>query len=264
LTAASALACALLVALIRLRPQIRHTEPPSLRSLIAGIQFVWQTKPILATITLDLFAVLLGGATALLPVFAKDILDVGPLGLGVLRAAPSAGAILMAVAVAHLPPMRQPGKAMLVAVAGFGLATIVFGISENFVLSLAMLFLTGALDAISVVVRATLVQVLTPDTMRGRVSAVNSLFIGSSNELGAFESGATAQLFGPVGSVVLGGIGTVVVVAAVMLVWPVVLRLGPLHKLVPTAAEEPSFTMPTELTPAEAQQAIKASKPNDW
>jgi MFS family permease len=184
---------------------------------------------ILATITLDLFAVLLGGATALLPIFARDILEVGPSGLGWLRAAPSVGAFLMAVALAHRAPLRRAGRTLLAAVAGFGLATVVFGLSQNFMLSLAALAVTGALDNISVVVRGTLVQVLAPDAMRGRISAVNAIFISSSNQLGAFESGITAQLFGPVLSVVGGGIGTVLVVLTVIWIWPEVLRLGPLH-----------------------------------
>jgi MFS family permease len=228
------LACAALVAGLRPRPMQRHTGAASLASLLAGVRFVWQNKLIMATITLDLFAVLLGGATALLPVFASEILHVGPVGLGWLRAAPSMGALAMAVLLAHLPPMRRAGPTLLLAVSGFGAATVVFGLSENFALSFAMLAVTGALDNISVVVRGTLVQVLTPDPMRGRVSAVNAIFIGSSNELGAFESGATAQLFGggALGSrrsVLFGGIGTVVVVLAVAWVWPQVLRLRSLY-----------------------------------
>jgi len=211
------------------RPVERHTGGMSLASLLAGVRFVWQHKLILATITLDLFAVLLGGATALLPVFARDILDVGPVGLGWLRAAPSLGALLMAIVLAHMPPLRRAGPVLLISVAGFGVATIVFGLSQNFALSFAMLAMTGALDNISVVVRGTLVQVLTPDAMRGRVSAVNAIFIGSSNELGAFESGVTAQLFGTVVSVVAGGVGTVVVVLAAAWTWPQVLRLDSLH-----------------------------------
>jgi MFS family permease len=230
LTATCALLCALLVATTRPRPQERASTELSLASLLAGARFVWQTKPILATITLDLFAVLFGGGTALLAVYATTILHVGPEGYGWLRAAPALGAIVMAITLAHRPPLQRPGVALLLAVAGFGVAWIVFGISESFVLSLLMLALSGALDNISVVVRGTLVQVLTPDAMRGRVSAVNALFIGSSNELGAYESGETAHWFGPVGSVVAGGCATIVVVLAVMLLWPEVLRLGPLHK----------------------------------
>src|SRR5262249_43427408 len=157
----------------------------------SGVRFVWRNELLLAAITLDLFAVLLGGATALLPVYARDILHVGPAGQGLLRAAPAVGAILMALVLAHRPPMRRPGRALLLAVAGFGVATIVFGLSTSFLLSFAMLALSGAMDNVSVVVRGTLMQTLTPDDMRGRVGAVNTVFISSSNELGAFESGAT-------------------------------------------------------------------------
>ncbi len=180
--------------------------------------------------TLDLFAVLLGGATALLPIYAKDILLIGPSGLGWLRAAPSLGALLMALAMAHRPPLGRAGPVLLTAVAGFGVATIVFGLSENALLSFVMLALTGALDNISVVIRGTLIQTRTPNEMRGRVSAVNAIFIGSSNELGAFESGVTAAWFGPVASVVGGGIGTILVVLAVMWRWPQVARLRSLHQ----------------------------------
>lgn len=226
-------ACALLgvglMATIRPRPYARDFEPVSLGSLMAGLRFVFGTELILATITLDLFAVLLGGATALLPIYARDVLHIGPTGLGWLRAAPSIGAFTMALVLAHRPPLRRAGPAMLLAVAGFGAATVVFGLSKNPYLSFAMLLLTGALDNISVVVRATLVQVLTPDAMRGRVSAVNAIFIGSSNELGEFESGMAARFFGATAAVVGGGVGTVLVVLAVALVWPRVLRLGSLH-----------------------------------
>lgn len=210
----------------------RHASPPrrapmTLESLTAGLRFVWSTRIILATITLDLFAVLLGGAVALLPIYATDILQVGPTGLGWLEAAPSAGALCMAVLLAHLPPLRRPGIAMLWAVAGFGIATIVFGLSRSFYLSLAMLFLTGVLDNISVVVRSTLVQTLTPSDMLGRVSAVNQVFISSSNQLGGFESGVVARLFGPIVSVVSGGIGTLLVAAAVASAWPEVRQFRP-------------------------------------
>jgi MFS family permease len=225
-----ALACAVLVAPVQPRASARSREPLSLGSLLAGVRFVRQTRIILATITLDLFAVLLGGATALLPIFARDILRVGPSGLGWLRAAPSLGALLMAMVLAHRPPLRRAGPALLCAVTGFGVATIVFGLSRNFGLSLAMLALSGALDNISVVVRGTLVQVFTPDAMRGRVSAVNAIFISSSNQLGGFESGITAAWFGPVVSVVGGGIGTILVVLAVMLMWPEVRQLRSLHQ----------------------------------
>jgi hypothetical protein len=223
------LACAGLAATLRPRAAAVPREPLSLAALLAGVSFVRHTPVILATIILDLFAVLLGGATALLPIFARDILSVGPAGLGWLRAAPSLGAFFMAVALAHRPPLRHAGRALLLAVAGFGLATVVFGLSQTFWLSFGALALTGALDNVSVVVRSTLVQLLTPDAMRGRVSAVNAVFISSSNQLGAFESGLAAEWFGPVVSVVGGGIGTLLVVVAVMVVWPQVLRLGALH-----------------------------------
>jgi len=160
--------------------------------------------------------------------FADEILGVGATGLGWLRAAPPIGAVTMALALAHLPPMKRAGVTLLGAVAGFGLAMIVFGLSQSFWLSMVALCVAGACDVVSVVVRHTLVQLLTPDAMRGRVAAVNNVFIGSSNELGAFESGATAAIFGPVVSVVAGGIGTVLVVIATALIWPQVRRIGPL------------------------------------
>ncbi|MDR3404410.1 MAG: MFS transporter [Chthoniobacter sp.] len=208
---------------------IAETHPHPLKDLLTGLRFVFESKIILATITLDLFAVLLGGALALLPIFADQILHVGAVGLGWLRAAPSIGAVLMAFALAHRPPLKQAGSAMLLAVAGFGAATIVFGLSRNYALSFLALALTGACDNISVVVRHTLVQLLTPDAMRGRVSAVNNIFIGSSNEIGAFESGVTAALWGPVRSVVIGGIGTILVVLATAWKWPQVRTIGPLQ-----------------------------------
>jgi MFS family permease len=201
--------------------------------LFAGLRFVWRMKVILATITLDLFAVLFGGVNALFPIFADRILHVGALGLGLMSAAPSVGAICMAITLAHRRAMRRPGLAMLWAVIGFGLATILFGFSRSFPFSLAMLVLTGAFDNISVVVRHTLVQLLTPDSMRGRVSAVNNVFIGSSNEIGAFESGVTAGWFGPVISVVGGGLATIVTVLLVALTWKEVIKLGPFASLRP-------------------------------
>jgi MFS family permease len=206
------------------------------RSLIAGVKFVFEHQIILAIITLDLFAVLLGGATYLLPIYASDLLRVGAVGFGWLRAAPAVGALAMALLSAHAPPFRRAGRALLWAVVGFGLATIVFGLSRNFWLSLSMLFLTGVFDNISVIVRHTLVQVLTPDEMRGRVSAVNNIFVGASNELGGFESGLTARLFGPVISVVGGGIGTIVVVIVTAIVWPQVARFGSLIDAKPLKA----------------------------
>lgn len=226
------LICGLLVALVKSRPveRTQEAQEPPLQSILAGVRFVWSTQVILAAITLDLFAVLLGGATALLPVFAKDILQVGPAGLGWLRAAPSIGALAMALALAHLPPFKKAGQTLLWAVAGFGVATIVFAFSHSFWLSLAMLALLGALDNISVVIRTALVLLRTPDAMRGRINAVNSIFIGASNELGAFESGLAATFLGPITAVAAGGIGTVLVVLLVALIWPEMRRLGRLHE----------------------------------
>lgn len=201
--------------------------------LIRGWRFVRSTPVFLGAITLDLFAVLLGGAVALLPVFAKDVLHVGPVGLGWLRAAPSLGALSMALLQTRLPPWKKPGVALLVAVTGFGIATVVFGLSTWMPLSLLALFFTGVFDNVSVVVRSTLEQALTPESMRGRVSAIHYVFIGMSNELGAFESGAAAAAVGPIAAVVGGGVGTMLVVLAVALVFPSVRRLPPLHQLKP-------------------------------
>jgi MFS family permease len=197
-----------------------------LRTLVAGFSYVWNTKLLFWAMSLDMFAVLFGGAVALLPVYAKDILGVGPAGFGALRAAPSLGAITMALLTTHLPPLKRAGRALLWSVAGFGLATIVFGFSRNFWLSLAMLFLTGAFDNISVVIRHTLATILTPDEMRGRVSAVNGMFISASNELGSFESGSVAALFSPIFSVVSGGVGALVVVTSVAFSSPQLRRFG--------------------------------------
>src|SRR5271166_4136326 len=188
-------------------------EPVSLRTVFAGFRFIWEKKLILGSISLDMFAVLLGGAVALLPVYARTILHTGPWGLGLLRSAPGVGAALMAIVVAHRPIRRRAGVTMLFAVAGFGVMTILFGISHSLIFSLVALFLTGAADMVSVIIRATLVQVATPDEMRGRVNAVDMLFIGVSNELGEFESGLTAQWFGTVPAVIIGGVGTLVVIA---------------------------------------------------
>ena len=187
--------------------------PISWRTVLAGFRFIGQKKLILGSISLDMFAVLLGGAVALLPVYAKEILHTGPWGLGLLRSAPGVGAALMAIVVAHRPIRRRAGLTMLLSVALFGVFTIVFGLSHSLVLSMIALFLTGAADMVSVIIRATLIQVATPDDMRGRVNAVDMMFIGVSNELGEFESGLTAQWFGTVPAVVLGGVGTLVVIA---------------------------------------------------
>jgi MFS family permease len=228
--AGCAVTCVSLIALTRPKTQQRSGESRSLAALLAGAKFIWRTKLILAALTLDLFAVLFGGATALLPAYQKEILHVSDFGYGCLRAAPGLGALAMAFVLARRRPLRRAGRTLLWAVAGFGAATIVFGLSRDPVLSFVMLALTGALDNISVVVRGTLVQVLTPDAMRGRVSAVNAVFIDSSNRLGDFESGMTAEWFGPVASVVGGGVGTILVVLAVMARWPQILRLGELHR----------------------------------
>ena len=208
----------------------RVMEANALRSLMAGLRFLVSRKVILATITLDMAAVFLGGATALLPIFADQILHSGPIGLGWLRAAPGIGGLVMAIAIAYLPPIRQAGKTLLWCVAGFGVATIIFGLSKVFWVSLIMLFLVGVFDSVSVVIRHTIIQLLTPDEMRGRISAVNNIFIGTSNELGALESGVTAALWGPVASVVGGGIGTIVVVLTVAGVWPETRKIGALDK----------------------------------
>ena len=193
--------------------QAAEKEPVSLRTVLAGFRFIWEKKLILGSISLDMFAVLLGGAVALLPVYARTILHTGPWGLGLLRCAPGVGAALMAIVVAHRPIRRRAGLTMLLSVAAFGLLTIVFGISHSLILSLGALFLLGASDMVSVIIRATLIPVATPDEMRGRVNAVDMLFIGVSNELGEFESGVTAQWLGTVPAVVLGGVGTLLVIA---------------------------------------------------
>ncbi|HZD32378.1 MAG TPA: MFS transporter [Candidatus Angelobacter sp.] len=205
---------------ITLNPAKRQREAVSIETVLAGLRFIWEKKLVLGSISLDLFAVLLGGATALLPVYARDILHTGPWGLGILRSAPAVGAALTAVLLAHRPLRRHAGTTMLWCVAGFGVFTIVFGLSRNIYLSLLALLLLGASDMVSVVIRGTLVQLSTPDAMRGRVSAVNSLFIGTSNEFGQFESGVTAQWFGAVPAVVIGGVGTLVVIALWVWLFP--------------------------------------------
>jgi MFS family permease len=197
----------------RPRPRTEVATENRRASLFAGVRYVWNNPIVLGAMSLDLFAVLLGGATALLPVYARDILRLGPWALGILRSAPAAGAAITAVALAVRPIRERAGVKMLSCVALFGVATIVFGLSRNFSLSLAALLVVGAADMVSVFVRSALVQLATPDAMRGRVSAVNMVFIGASNEVGEFESGALAQWLGAVPSVVLGGIGTLIVVA---------------------------------------------------
>jgi MFS family permease len=202
--------------------------------LFDGITFIRRSPVYLSAILLDLFGVLFGGAVALLPIFARDILQVGPTGLGLLRAAPAVGAMAMAFLVTRQAPWQRPGRVMLLIVITYGIASIGFGLSRDLLLSLACLAITGACNTISVVVRKTLQQVITPNRLRGRVSAIGSLFSGLADELGAFESGATAAIFGPVISVVGGGIGTIVVAGLVALVCPALARIGPLHTLRPT------------------------------
>jgi MFS family permease len=214
----------------------RPHEEVSARSVLAGLHYIWTHKIILGSISLDLFAVLLGGAVALLPVYAREILRTGPWGLGLLRAAPGAGAATMAVLLAYRPLRKQVGKIMLFCVAGFGAFTIVFGLSRSLTLSLIALMLVGASDMVSVVVRQILVQVATPDAVRGRVNAVDMIFIGASNELGEFESGLTAHWFGTVPAVVLGGLGTLVVVALWAWMFP---ELRKADRLVPVGEQTP-------------------------
>lgn len=215
------------------RPAALTGKRQGFSDLLVGLRFVFRTRVFLAAITLDLFAVLLGGAVALLPVYAKDVLHVGPIGLGWLRAAPALGALSTALLQTRLPPWKRPGLVLLSTVAGFGIATIVFGLSTVMWLSFVSLFFTGVFDNVSVVIRSTLEQALSPDAMRGRVSAIHYVFIGMSNELGAFESGATAAVFGPLLSVVGGGVGTLLVVAFVALRFPQLRALAPLHQLKP-------------------------------
>ncbi len=233
LTALIQMGCMAWLKLPAVRP-IR--EPLTIASLGAGISFVWHTKIILAALTLDLFAVLFGGAVTLLPIFARDILQVDATGLGWLRAAPALGAFGMAGVLTLMPLRQRAGQTLLIAVAGFGVATMIFGLSRSFWLSWVMLLLTGVLDNISVVVRSTLLQLATPDSLRGRVLAVNSVFISASNELGGFESGLSAALVGPVLSVVAGGFATLVVVVAVIYLWPQLRQLDNLQSFKPDAA----------------------------
>ena len=224
-----AVGCALFVLSTALGLQVRYQhQPPATEagwsSVFAGVRFVWAHKVILGATSLDLFAVLLGGATALLPIYARDILQVGPAGLGLLRGAPAIGALLMSLALVRWPLRRRVGRTLLQAVALFGLVTVVFGVSHSFLVSMVALVISGAADTVSVVTRASLVQLETPDAMRGRVSAVNALFIGASNQLGEFESGSVAALWGPVVSAVSGGIGTMLVAAAWFKAFPALAR----------------------------------------
>ena len=221
---------------VRPAPQARSTEKRSWASLVEGARFVRRQPVILSTISLDMVAVLFGGAVALLPVYATDVLGVGAVGFGWMRAMPSLGALAMGLGLAVAPPMRRAGRALLVTVAAFGVATIVFGLSTSYPLSLAALFCLGAADNVSVVIRSTTLQLLTPDAMRGRVAAVNAVFIGTSNEIGELESGVVASLIGSVATVVVGGALTLVTVGAAALVWPELRRLGALEDLEPAEA----------------------------
>jgi MFS family permease len=236
INAVAALICCLLVSLVRRHHTVAVKEPMTFKGLLTGFSFVFSNRIVLGIITLDLFAVLLGGAVALLPIFAKDILGVGPKSLGLLQAALPLGAVLCTFILAHRPPLQKAGRALLWSVVAFGIATILFGYAKWLWISFLLLFISGAVDNISVVVRHTLVQLLTPDEKRGRVSAVNNLFIGTSNELGAFRSAIVAQLAGPslghslasgaIFSAASGGVGTLLVVAAVALIWPEIRKYG--------------------------------------
>jgi MFS family permease len=218
--------CVIMFTLVRTHHKPVAKQAVTMESLLGGFRFVFGHRVILGAITLDLFAVLFGGATGLLPQYAKDILKVGPQGLGLLIAALPIGSVTCAFLMAHRPPMEKAGRALIVAVVVFGLATMGFGWSRWYWFSLLMLFICGFADNISVIVRHTLVQLLTPDAMRGRVSSVNNLFIGTSNELGSTESNLVSQFFGPVVSAVSGGAGTILVVLAVALIWPEIPRFG--------------------------------------
>lgn len=216
------------IGLVKSKPRVGIREPVSVSSVLAGLSFIFGNKVVLGAISLDLFAVLLGGATALLPVYAKEILNVGAVGLGVLRSAPAAGSLLMSLYLARSPLKHRVGKKMFIAVIIFGLATIVFAVSKSFLLSICALVVLGVADTISMVVRGSLVQLQTPDEMRGRVSSVNYLFIGTSNQLGEFESGITASWLGVVPSVIVGGIGTIVVALAWMGLFPPLAKMDSL------------------------------------
>ena len=225
-----------LISAIRVKLAQRPRGAAGLGVVLEGLRYIWREKLVLGAISLDLFAVLLGGAVALLPIYARDILKVGAAGLGILRSGPGIGAVTMAIVVAYWPLKRHAGAAMLWCVAGFGVFTVVFGLSRNIALSMAALILVGACDMVSVIVRHTMVQLATPDEMRGRVSAVNMIFIGASNEVGQFESGLTAQWFGTVPAVVIGGIGTIVVVALWAWLFP---ALRQVNALTPAAKTSP-------------------------
>lgn len=234
--AACSVSALILFALLKPTQQFGPKKAATWNDVVGGLRFVFKTRLLLAAASLDLFAVLVGGATALLPAVAQDILHVGPVGFGWLRAAPSIGAVAMALVTAHMAPWKRAGRVLFLAFVGFGVAIIVFGLSRNFWLSMAMLVLTGVFDNLNVVIRQTLVQFITPDRMRGRVSSVNFIFIGCSNELGAFESGLAARFLGTASAIVFGGVGTLIVVATIMKLSPVLRRLGRLQDIEPATA----------------------------
>jgi hypothetical protein len=234
-------AAAFAVSRLHPRPIERASEELTTDSLLAGIRFIRKTKVLLAAITLDMIAVLLGGATALMPIFADEVLHVGATGLGLMRAAPAAGALLMSFALAHRGPFEKAGPTLLGTVASFGFATIVFGSSRSFALSLAALALLGAFDAISMVIRDVMELSFTPDDMRGRVGAVGHVFVGMSNEFGEFESGVAAALIGATATVVLGGVGTILVAGAIALAWREIRQLGRIELPI---VEEPATATP--------------------
>src|SRR6476660_2160253 len=229
--AASSVVLAVCMIFVKPEPQERVIEPHSWRSVLQGIHFLRRQPIILSTMTLDMVAVLFGGVVALLPIFATQVFNVGAVGLGWMRAMPALGSILMGFILAMRPPIQRGGRTILITVLIFGIATIIFGVTTSFAVSLAALFVLGAADNISVVIRQTVLQLLTPDSMRGRVTAVSVIFIGSSNELGEFESGLAASFLGLVPSVVFGGVMTLVTVGVVAIMWPELLRLGSLEHL---------------------------------
>jgi MFS family permease len=249
-------AASVLILLVRSAPVETKREPPDLRMFFAGITFIRRNPVVLGAISLDLFAVLLGGVTALLPIFARDILAVGPDGLGLLRASPGIGALLISVFLARWRPRRRVGHVMFTAVAGFGVATIVFGVSRSFPLSCLALAVLGAMDMVSVVIRQTLIQLYTPDSMRGRVNAVNTLFVGTSNQLGDFRAGVTAALFGAVPSALIGGIGTLLVVVIALRVFSALLEVANLDA--PPVKTPRAPTDRTELQPGASSDRGKA------
>jgi MFS family permease len=236
--ATSSMVLAICMLFVRPRPQERVVEPRSWRALLQGIHFLRTQPVILSTMTLDMVAVLFGGVVALLPIFSTQVFHMGAIGLGWMRAMPALGSIGMGTILALRPPIERGGRTILITVIVFGVATIVFAISNSFALALTALFILGAADNISVVIRQTVLQLLTPDSMRGRVTAVSVIFIGSSNELGEFESGVAASLLGLVPSVVFGGVMTLVTVAVVSVIWPELSRLGALDKLQPPEPAE--------------------------